>query len=167
MTNNIALIAAMANNRVIGNQGQLPWRLPRDMQWFRKHTLGKPIIMGRKTCESLPKALPKRRNIVVSRQLDFSAEGFEIVASIEGAIKLASQNYSGEIMVIGGEMLYRQTLEQANRLYLTEVNDETNGDAFFPEYDAGQWKTVSSESCPADEKNPFALRFLMLQRLNA
>ncbi len=162
--NSIGLIAAMNRKRVIGRDGQLPWRLSRDMQWFRQHTLGKPVIMGRKTCESLPKALPERHNILVTRQTDFMRTGFETAASIEAAIQIASLNYDGEIMIIGGEMLYRQTLSFASTLYLTEVDDSSKGDAFFPKFDMAEWATTYSKTHGVDEKNSFATQFFILKK---
>lgn len=164
MTIPLAIIVAMGRNRVIGHNGKLPWYLPRDMQWFRQHTLGKPVIMGRRTCESLPGPLKDRQNIVVSRQADFSRTGFEVVRDMIQAIRLAELSQPEEIMIIGGETLYRAMLLQCHRIYLTEVQDEPEGDTWFPEMDLLEWEEVSKTFYTADEANPYALRFRILER---
>ncbi|RMH22365.1 MAG: dihydrofolate reductase [Gammaproteobacteria bacterium] len=164
MTTPLAIIVAMGRNRVIGNKGKLPWHLPRDMQWFRKNTWGKPVIMGRRTCESLPRPLKERRNIVVSRQAEFSPEGFEVVPNMEQAIRLAESSQPEEIMIIGGETLYRAMLPQCHRIYLTEVMDDPEGDTWFPQMNPSEWDVVSTAVCAADEANPHALCFRVLER---
>jgi dihydrofolate reductase len=140
----IALIAAVARNGAIGWQQQLLWRLPEDMQHFRETTREKPVIMGRKTWESLPVAfrpLPKRHNIVVSRNPAYLAGGATLAASIEEAIRLAGE--AAEVFVIGGAELYRQALPLASRLYLTEVAEDCRGDSYFPELPRDEWREVS------------------------
>jgi len=140
----IALIAAVARNGVIGWQQQLLWHLPEDMKHFRETTREKPVIMGRKTWESLPAAfrpLPKRHNIVVSRNSAYLAGGATLAGSIEEAIGLAGE--AGEVFVIGGAELYRQALPLAGRLYLTEVAEDCRGDSYFPELQAAEWREVS------------------------
>ena len=140
----LSLIAAVARNRVIGKNNQLLWHLPEDMKHFREVTRGKPIIMERKTWESLPekfRPLPGRHNIVVSRNLDYKAPGATLVSSLEDAIHLTRSD--DETFVIGGETLYRQALAQAHRLYLTEIDQDYEGDAFFPEVSLNQWRESS------------------------
>jgi len=140
----ISLIAVVSRNRAIGRCQQLLWRLPEDLRHFRATTGGQPVIMGRKTWESLPEAfrpLPGRKNIVVSRNPGYQTPGASRASSIEDALHLAGD--AGEVFVIGGAEMYRQTLPMANRLYLTEVAAEASGDAFFPELPAGQWREVS------------------------
>ena len=142
----LSLIAAVARNRVIGKNNQLLWHLPEDMKHFREVTRGKPVIMGRKTWESLPekfRPLPERHNIVVSRNLDYKAPGATLVSSLEDAIDLTRS--ADETFVIGGETLYRQALAQAHRLYLTEIDQNYEGDAFFPEVSPKNWIEVSRQ----------------------
>ena len=145
----LSLIAAVAKNRVIGKDNTLLWHLPEDMRHFRETTRGKPVIMGRKTWESLPdsfRPLPGRLNIVVSRNPAYRALGATLVASLEEAILKAGE--SGEIFVIGGAELYRQAMPIADRLYLTEIDLDFEGDAFFPEVSPMQWDTFSrQDSC--------------------
>ena len=143
----LSLIAAVARNRVIGKDNQLLWHLPEDMKHFREVTRGKPVIMGRKTWESLPekfRPLPGRHNIVVSRNLDYKAPGATLVSSLEDAIHLTRSD--DETFVIGGETLYRQALAQAHRLYLTEIDQNYEGDAFFPEVSPKNWIEVSRQN---------------------
>lgn len=159
----IALIAAMADNRVIGINNRLPWKLPADMKWFRQHTLGKPIVMGRKTFESFGgKPLPDRKNIIVTHDPHYQATGATVVHSIDAAIAAAGD--VEEIMIIGGASFYAQMLPRAQRLYLTYVHIQVNGDAWFPELDAMQWQIVQQTEHPADEKNAQAMRFVIMQR---
>jgi dihydrofolate reductase len=158
------LIAAMAADRVIGIENRLPWRLPADMKWFRKHTLGKPIIMGRKTFESFgSKPLPDRLNIVMTRDPDYQAPGAVVVHDIEQAIAAAGE--VAEVMVIGGASFYAQMLPRAERLYLTFVHTHIDGDAWFPDYDTRQWREIERQDQDADEKNPFAHSFCIYERL--
>jgi len=157
----VSLIAAMAENRVIGRDNQLPWRLSADLQHFKALTMGKPIIMGRKTYESIGRPLPGRTNIVITRDSAFQAEGCEVVYSIEQA--LAAARGFEEVMVIGGAELYRQMLDHADRLYLTLVRAEVEGDALFPEL-GQQWHEVERESRKADDKNQFDYDFVILER---
>lgn len=159
----ISLIAAMTDDRVIGIENRLPWKLPSDMQWFRQHTLGKPIIMGRKTFESFgARPLPQRRNIIITTDTAYQAAGSTVVHSIEEALQAAGE--VDEVMIIGGESFYRQMLPRAERLYLTLVHAAIEGDAWFPEFDAGQWREVERLDRSADERNPFPHTFLVLQR---
>ena len=150
----LSLIAAVARNRAIGKNNQLLWHLPEDMKHFRETTRGKPVVMGRKTWESLPekfRPLPGRQNIVVSRDPAYKAHGADLAGSLEGALALAGG--AEEVFVIGGEQLYRAALPFADRLYLTEVELEPEADAFFPELHPAVWQEVerraSGESMPA------------------
>ena len=158
----LSLIAAMAIDRIIGKENQMPWHLPADFAWFKQQTLGKPIIMGRKTFESIGRPLPGRKNIVLSREPQSAQEGIHWVTSIEEA--LASAGDVDEVMVIGGGYLYQQLLPQAQRLYLTHVDAEIEGDTQFPEYDPDQWESTFSEFRDADEANSYGLCFEILER---
>jgi dihydrofolate reductase len=160
----IALIAAMAENRVIGRANRLPWRLSGDLRRFKALTMGKPVIMGRKTYESIGKPLPGRSNIVVTRDRGYRAQGCRVVHSLEQALEAAAGD--AEVMVIGGAELYRQSLERAERIYLTRVKAEVDGDALFPYIEPQQWREVERESHRADEKNEFDYDFITLQRVS-
>ena len=158
----LSLIAAMAQNGVIGRGNQLPWRLPADLKHFKTVTMGKPVIMGRKTWESIGRPLPGRTNIVVTRDVGYRAEGCVVVHSVEQALEVAAG--SDEAMVIGGANLYRQLLDRADRLYLTLVKADVEGDAWFPEFDETQWREISRESHPRDDRNEFDYEFVLLER---
>jgi len=159
----ISIIAAMTDNRVIGVNNQLPWNLPADMKWFRQQTMGKPVLMGRKTYDSIGRPLPKRRNIVISRDGALKIDGCEVVGSAAAAFQLCGTEQ--EVMIIGGASFYEQTLPQANRLYLTLVHSEIAGDAWFPEIDFDQWKELERIDHHADEANAFDYSFLVLERI--
>ena len=160
----IAIIAAMTDDRVIGIENRLPWKLPADMKWFRRHTLGKPIVMGRKTFESFGgKPLPERLNIVITRDRDYRADGAVVVHDIDAALAVAGD--AEEVMIIGGASFYEQMLPRADRLYLTFVDADVEGDAWFPEFDRSHWREVYREDHEADEKNPYAYRFVILERV--
>ena len=139
----ISLIAALAQNRVIGIENRLPWKLPEDLAHFKALTLGHPILMGRKTFESLGRPLPGRRNIVITRNADYQPPGCQIATSIANAIALCAE--AEEIFFIGGAELYKQVLPQVDRLYLTEVQIEARGDAWFPEFDRSAFSEISRE----------------------
>lgn len=159
----ISLIAAMAENRAIGIANDLPWKLPADLKWFKAQTLGKPIIMGRNTMDSIKRrALPGRRNIYISRSLNEAPEGFEHAASLQQALDMVKD--TEEIMIVGGADIYRQALTFANRLYITRVHAQVEGDAFFPEWDTRQWTCSFSELHPADEKHAYAFTFEIWDR---
>lgn len=160
----LSLIAAMDNNRLIGNKNDLPWRLPADLQHFKSITMGKPIIMGRKTWESLGRPLPGRKNIAITRDITYQAEGAEVVHSLEQALEQAAE--ADEAMIIGGANLYAQALHSVERLYLTRVDGEFEGDAWFPEIAEAEWELVASEAHEPDERNPHAYRFETWQRRN-
>ena len=159
----ISIIAAMARNRVIGKENKLPWRLPADLQHFKRLTMGKPMIMGRKTWESLPGLLPGRPHIVVSRNRDHQAPGASLVHSLEEAIRQAGD--APEIMIVGGANLYVQALSLAQRIYLTEIDLDVEGDAWFPEFDAAQWQETAREEHKADRMNPVDYRFITLEKI--
>jgi len=152
----------MARNRVIGRDNQLPWHLPADLRHFKELTLGKPILMGRKTWESLPGVLPGRRHIVVTRRQDYVADGAETAADLDAAIALAGE--VEEIMIVGGATLYAEALPIADRLYMTLVDADIEGDTRFPEFDMDAWRVIDESPAPADEKNRYNLRFLTLER---
>jgi dihydrofolate reductase len=154
----LSLIAALGENRVIGVDNSMPWHLPGDFKYFKATTLGKPIIMGRKTWDSLGRPLPGRLNIVVTRQAGLQLEGAEVFTSLEAAVERAeewaTEQGVGEVMLIGGAQLYAQGLAQADRLYLTRVALSPEGDAWFPEFDQAQWKRVSDTPNPAMDDKP-------------
>lgn len=154
----LSLIAALGENRVIGVDNSMPWHLPGDFKYFKATTLGKPIIMGRKTWDSLGRPLPGRLNLVVSRQNGLQLEGAEVFSSLETARERAEQwareQSVDEVMLIGGAQLYTQAMPQADRLYLTRVALSPEGDAWFPEFDTAQWKLISSLKNPAVEDKP-------------
>ena len=153
----------MTKDRVIGAKNSLPWRLPADMKWFRQHTLGKPVVMGRKTYESFgARALPDRLNIVVTHDTSYDAGDAVVATSIDDAIQKAGD--VDEIMIIGGASFYEQTLSIADKLYLTEVAASIAGDAWFPEYQSDQWRLVKTHSHPADAKNTYPMTFKTFER---
>jgi dihydrofolate reductase len=154
----LSLIAALAENRVIGIDNSMPWHLPGDFKYFKATTLGKPIIMGRKTWDSLGRPLPGRLNLVVSRQPGLQLPGAEVFASLDAAIERAEawahEQGADEVMLIGGAQLYELSLAQADRLYLTRVALQPEGDAWFPEFDENQWQKVSSVANEAVDDKP-------------
>lgn len=158
----ISLIAAMADGRVIGRDNQMPWHLPADLAHFKKLTLGKPVIMGRKTLESIGKPLPGRHNIVLSRHADFSPPGVTVVADLDAA--LAAAGDVPEIVIIGGATIYAQMLARADRLYLTLISLTVDGDAHFPDWTTEPWRIAERHLHAADERNPHPLEFLTLER---
>jgi len=157
----ISLIAAMDKNRLIGVKNGLPWHLPADFKHFKEVTMGKPVVMGRKTFESIGKPLPGRKNIIISRS-GFEANDVIIVDSIEAAI--AEVYDAEEVMIIGGASFYEQMISDAHRMYLTHVDTECEGDAWFPEFDQDDWDVVSEESFKADDKNNFDFRIVEYAR---
>lgn len=157
------MIVAHANNRVIGKNNDMPWHLPADLAYFKKTTLGKPIIMGRKTYQSIGRPLPGRKNIVISRDDNFHAEGVEVVNSVDAALALVVD--SAEVMVIGGGAIYQHCLASAHRLYITHINADIDGDTHFPEYDLTVWQKVASDIRPMDEKNPYQLDFSVYEKV--
>lgn len=163
----ISLIAAVAQNRVIGKENDLPWRLPDDMKYFMQTTLGHHVLMGRKNYDSLPdkfKPLPNRTNIVVTRQNNFNASGCTVVSSIEKGIDLALENNETELFVIGGAQIYKQSLERANYLYLTEINAEIEGDTYFPSFEPNDWEEVSRKHHGIDDRHRYSFDFVIYKR---
>ena len=157
----ISMVAAMAKARVIGKDNAMPWHLPADFAWFKKVTMGKPVVMGRKTFESIGRPLPGRHNIVISRNTAYQAEGITVVSDFAAA-KQAAGNVD-ELMVIGGGSIYAACLDGADRLYLTFIDLEVEGDTQFPDW-GNDWQEVHSESYAADEKNAHDMRFVILER---
>jgi dihydrofolate reductase len=164
----IAFVVAVAENGVIGRNGQLPWRLSSDLKRFRKLTLGKPLVMGRKTYDSIGKPLDGRDNIVVTRQAGFSPPGAHVASSVEQALALGRELAAGrgvdEVMVIGGAEVYRMALPHAERLYLTLVHAEPEGDAHFHAPDSEQWRETAREPMPQGPNDQFSAEFIVLDR---
>ncbi|MFZ9585132.1 MAG: type 3 dihydrofolate reductase [Pseudohongiellaceae bacterium] len=166
----LALIVAAARNRAIGLHNKMPWHLPEDLKYFKRVTLGKPVIMGRNTFESIGRPLPGRPNIVISRNAGYPAQGITLVNSLEAALQAAQQLLPAgvdEVMVIGGGELYTQLLPLATALELTEVAATVDGDAFFPSFDAAEWPEVSREAHAADERHAHAYSFVRRVRRQA
>ncbi len=159
----ISMIAAMGQNRVIGRDGNLPWHLPEDFKFFKRKTQGHPVIMGRKTFDSMGKPLPGRHNIVITRNRNLKITGADVVDSLEEALKLVEPS-AGETFIIGGSEIYRQGLTVADRIYLTLVHEKFDGDAFFPEFDESNWKVVHREEHEADDRNPHPFTFVTYER---
>lgn len=161
----ISIIVAMDSNGVIGKDNELPWHLPADLQHFKKTTMGKPILMGRKTWESIGRPLPGRTNIVITRDSDYQADGCIVVSSIDAAMAAAGEQ--DEVMVIGGAEFYRQVLPRADTLYLTRIHASFDGDVVFPGLRASDWREVERSDQSADEKNPHDYSFIRLERVTA
>jgi dihydrofolate reductase len=157
------MIVAAATNNVIGRDGGMPWHLSADLKRFKAITMGKPIVMGRLTFESIGKPLPGRRNIVISRQSGFVAEGCEVVASPTAALAAAAD--APEIMVIGGGRIYQQLLPLADRVYLTRVHASPEGDAYFPDLPASEWRLIEREDFPVSNERPTGYSFELYQRI--
>lgn len=157
----ITLIAAMDRNRLIGADGGMPWHLPGDLRWFRRHTEGKTVLMGRRTFEAIGRALPRRRNLVLSRRDDFSAPGGEVVPGLDAAC--AQVPAGGELMVIGGAQIYALALPRAGRLLLTRVDAEYAGDTWFPDFSGAHWRLSQTHPQPAADGRP-AYRFMTYVR---
>lgn len=159
----LALVAAVAENGVIGRGNRLPWHLPADLAHFKRLTLDKPILMGRRTWESLPGLLPRRRHLVLTRDPAYRAEGCILVHSLNEAI--AAAGAAPELLIIGGAALYAEALPRADRLYLTLVHAEIEGDTHFPPWDPADWGQTERVEHPADARNPFPMTFLTLDRV--
>lgn len=157
------MIVAAAANNVIGADGGLPWRLSEDLRRFKDITMGKPMIMGRLTFESIGKALPGRRSIVISGQANYEATGAEVVATPEAALERAG--HADEVMIIGGGKIYEQFLPMTDRIYLTRVHAEIEGDTFFPEINDDEWRIVSTQPLPPNDERPFSISFQKLERI--
>jgi len=159
----ISLIAAMDEEQLIGAHNSLPWRLPADMQWFRRQTMGKPVVMGRNTFASIGKPLPGRQNIVLSRNRKLLLDGCNIIHSLDDLARTAGG--ADEVMVIGGAEVYELALPLANRLYLTTIAASFEGDAWFPDFDAAAWRETFREQHTADDLNPWPYCFRILERV--
>ncbi|HHL72022.1 MAG TPA: type 3 dihydrofolate reductase [Bacteroidetes bacterium] len=162
----ISIIVAMAANRVIGKNNALPWRLPADLRFFKATTMGKPIIMGRKTYESIGRPLPGRLNIVLSRNPDFraGAGGCTVVPSLQDALDTARDSGAEEAFIIGGATLYAEALAHADRLYITFIDEAIDGDVFFPDIDFSHWQEISREDHLPDDENPHSYSFAQFAR---
>jgi dihydrofolate reductase len=158
----LSIITAMDRNQLIGSNNQLPWHLPADFAHFRAMTMGKPVLMGRKTFESIGKPLPGRTNIVLSRNPDIQFEGVNCVGDVKDAIALVPD--AEEMMVIGGSAIYQMLLPQVERMYLTYVDAEFEGDAWFPDFDISQWHETANTMHKKDEKNLYDCRFVTLEK---
>jgi dihydrofolate reductase len=159
----ISIIAAMGTNRVIGRGNGLPWNLPADTRFFKETTRGHPVIMGRKTFDTMGKPLPGRRNIVITRRPHLEIPGAEVVSSLEAALSLVNVQEE-EVFIIGGSEIYEMALAIADRMYLTLIHESFEGDTFFPEFDESDWVVVSRRDREADERNPHAFSFLTYER---
>lgn len=161
----LSAIAAMSSNQVIGNKNQLPWHLPADLKHFKAVTSGHPVLMGRKTYESIGKPLPNRTNIILTHTTNYSAPDCLIIHTMEAAISMAVELEMDEIFVIGGAEIFKQLLPQIQRLYLTQIHHTFDGDAFFPDLNPADWKEVSRELHHADDKNNYDYSFIVMERV--
>ncbi len=159
----LSMIAAMGQDRVIGHNNKMPWHLPADLQFFKKTTLGSPVIMGRKTYDSIGRPLPGRLNIILTRNKSLNIEGCTVVNTLENAL-IAAEG-SAEVFITGGAHLYDTFLDVCDRLYLTLIDEKFDGDTFFPDYTQYQWKEIERIDNQADDKNPYPYTFLTLERL--
>jgi len=162
MSQHVTIVVAIAQNHAIGKNNQLLWNLPRDLKHFKDITTGHTVIMGRKTYDSVGKPLPKRRNIIITRQ-NITIEGCEVVPSIEDALTLCADEE--EVFIVGGAEIYRQSMHLTNRIYLTIVKKDFEADSFFPPIDVEEWKTTEQEDFEPDEKNPLPFSFITLERM--
>lgn len=160
----LSIIVAAAENGVIGSGGDLPWRLSADLKRFKRLTMGHPVIMGRKTWESIGRPLPGRQMIVVTRQADYQADGCAVAGNLPAACGLASAASAEETFIIGGAEIYREALPLVDRLYLTRVHATVAGDKFFPDYDPSQWRLMSAERFAADDKNEYDTTFEIYEK---
>lgn len=160
----VSLVAAASDNNVIGKKGALPWKMPADMKFFKNLTMGHTVIMGRKTFESMGRPLPGRKNIVITRNKNFKAEGCTVLDSLTEAITMSTEE--NEAFIIGGAEIYREALPLANKIYLTRIHCVLEGDAFFMQLPEKEWVETSHENHPADEKNSYSYSFIVLVRKN-
>lgn len=162
----ISAIVAIDQNRAIGKDNEIPWYLPADLKYFKKTTIGKPVIMGRKSFDSIGRPLPKRTNIVISRNPFFIASGILVFSNIEEALSQAAEDNVEEVFIIGGGTIYEATQEIWDRLYITEVEFKSDGDVFFPSISSEEWTEISREKHLADEKNAYNYSFIVYDRIN-
>lgn len=160
----ISFIVAMDDNRVIGKDNQLPWHLPEDLKFFKRVTMGHPIVMGRKTFASIGRPLPGRENIVITRNKDFHHDGCSIFYGLDQFLVYCQQKPEEEFFVIGGAEIFKQMLQKADRLYITEIHSSFEGDTFFPAIEMNEWKLSSKEQGLKDEKNPYEYEFVIYDR---
>lgn len=161
----ISIIAAMANNRVIGNKNSLPWNLPADLEHFKELTIGKPVIMGQRTFESIGKPLPGRTNIILTKDDNFQPQNGLPVKSVQEAIKTAEKTGAKEAMICGGASIYSQFLPLAHKMYLTLIEGDFQGDVFFPEFDWSDWKEAEKKENLPNEQNPYKYTFITLEKI--
>ncbi|MFQ5661130.1 MAG: dihydrofolate reductase, partial [Gammaproteobacteria bacterium] len=159
---NVSIVVAMDERGIIGANGGLPWHLSADLKHFKQITMGKPVIMGRKTHESIGRPLPGRENIVITRDTHYTAEGCTVLHSLDEVMTYCSDQE--EVMIMGGAAFYRQALDRTTRIYLTEVHACVEGDTFFPALDRSHWKEVDRQDFQADEKNEYAYSFVVLEK---
>ncbi|MDQ0298391.1 dihydrofolate reductase [Salibacterium salarium] len=160
----ISFVAAMDEKRVIGADNKMPWYLPNDLKHFKKVTHGNPIVMGRKTFESIGKPLPGRRNIIITSDVDYKAQGCEVLHSVEDIQSLQTEPSEEEIFVIGGATIFEQTFALASKMYLTIIHDTFSGDTYFPAWNEEEWKKLEEVEGTMDEKNNHPHTFLTLER---
>ena len=164
----LSMIAALAANNVIGRDNQVPWRLSTDLKRFKALTMGHHLIMGRKTYESVGRPLPGRITVVITRQPDYAAEGVQVVHTLEEAVRIAAQAGDEEAFIAGGAEIYAQAMHRADRMYLTRVHAEVEGDTWFPDFDdVSEWQLVDAEHFDADENNEYPFSFLTYDRAGA
>ncbi|KKR10573.1 MAG: Dihydrofolate reductase [Candidatus Woesebacteria bacterium GW2011_GWA1_39_21] len=161
----ISIIAAVAENNVIGNKNKLPWQLPADLKHFQETTTGHCIIMGQNTHESIGRNLPGRTNIILTFDENYKSEGCIIVTSIEKALRVASAKKEPEVFIIGGASVYKQFIGVANKLYITKIHHNFDGDTFFPEIEPNKWKLISEEKHEKDENNPYPYNFEVYEKI--
>lgn len=161
----LSAIVAISSNNVIGKDNELPWYLPADLKYFKKTTLGHPVIMGRKSYESIGRPLPKRTNIIMTRDPYYISSNILVTHSMEEAISLAEGMDNDEVFIIGGAMIYKSSLPYLSRMYITEVHTDIEGDTFFPEWSQEEWRLVSEDHHAADEKNEFDYAFKIYERI--
>jgi dihydrofolate reductase len=160
----ISSIVAIGKNNVIGKDNQIPWYLPNDLKWFKKQTLGHAVIMGRKCFESIGRPLPKRTNIIITRDIFYLAQGCEVVHSLSEALQLAQNEGETEAFIIGGGEIYQQSMDICDKIYLTEVEIDAEGDVFFPNLNPSEWQVTFEETNLKDEKNEWDYTFKILER---
>ncbi len=158
----LSIVAAISENRVIGANGQLPWKLPADLKRFRNLTMGHHLLMGRKTFASIGRPLPGRTTVVITRQRDYAPPQVLVAHALQEAVEMARRD--GEVFIAGGAQIYRQTISWVDRIYLTLVHQKFAGDTYFPHYDETQWQLISREDHEADERNPCRYSFLTLEK---
>ena len=162
----LSILVAMARNRVIGQNNTLPWHLPADLRHFKSLTMGKTIVMGRKTYQSIGRPLPGRANIIITRQTSYEVPGAVVVNSIEDALKVCRETsvHDSEIFIIGGEKLFRQTIKICQRMYITEIQRDFEGDTFFPEFNPNDWEETQRDKHFSDDDNRMEYHFVILDR---